>query len=270
MSAQNNAPLTPPLTENDVQQLLGSQSRSQTSASTNLKRPARSSFSTSGPTEYLKIFPSLTNFALQNQLSALIELAEIVDLNADSASHMDESRLLLVAPLILSYIITDELPPARIALSRLPESLSVHSLSRALLKLLASVQNRSYSMVYKSAETLVDVVQESDFFDKALTAVIKVMTERLLSTFRHKTMLLLAKAYTTIRLSVAQSYLDLAEDDIVEVSKKYNWTYDPSNQTFIPSRFSSTASVPLSGGSTSSLTTVKLVISGAAQLELRV
>ncbi|KAI5119946.1 hypothetical protein M0805_002135 [Coniferiporia weirii] len=258
MSVQYDAPLTPPLTENDAQH----QSTS-TKASASASSSAASSY---GATVYQNVFQSLADFAMQDRLPALVDLALAADLNVDSESRLDQSRLLLVAPLVLSYITLDELSSARIAMSRLPAILAEHTLSRALFKLLDSVQIRLHPAIYKNAGDLTALVQQPNFFDKSLAAVIKLMTEQFISTFRHKMMELIARAYTSISISMVQPYLNLPEEDVRRAAKNYGWTYDSETRIINPSSSTMPATSSF-GSSVSSLSTVGLLVNGAAQLE---
>ncbi|THH06715.1 hypothetical protein EW145_g3892 [Phellinidium pouzarii] len=263
MSTPYNAPLTPPLTENDTRPQRASQQQHTTVTS-----PKASGVVTNGYTVYQDVFQSLSNFAMQNRLSALVDLALVADMNASSESRSEESRLILVAPLVLSYIILGELPSARITLSQLPENLAAHPLSRTLLKLLASLQNRAHPSVYKNAADVADVVQEPEFFDKKLAVIVKLLTDRLIRTFRHKMMELVARAYSSIHLSLAQTYLSLPEEDVYDAVKSYGWMYDSGTQVLHPLYTPmSLSSVDPFDAAVSTLSTVKLVVGGAAQLE---
>lgn len=67
----HNAPLTPPLTENDAQHLA---SQSQASSAQGAQRTGHA------PTVYQDIFPRLSNLAIQNHLADLVALAEEADI----------------------------------------------------------------------------------------------------------------------------------------------------------------------------------------------
>ena len=85
------------------------------------------------------------------------------------------SRLLLTAPLVLSYLILDDMydskvrnavyfadfatrPPGRFALTRLPSPLQNHPITEGLFNLLASTSERNYSQVYVRATALVETL----------------------------------------------------------------------------------------------------------------
>ena len=88
----------------------------------------------------------------------------------------DVSRLLLTAPLVLAYLILDDMydlrttnarylliyfairPPARFALTRLPSPLLHHPPTEGLFNLLASTSERNYSQVYVRAKALAETL----------------------------------------------------------------------------------------------------------------
>jgi len=66
-------------------------------------------------------------------------------------------------------------PPARYALTRLPDNLASHPLSKTLLGLLACTWERRHSKVYSRSESLFNMVGQPDFFDPNLATVIAGM-----------------------------------------------------------------------------------------------
>jgi COP9 signalosome complex subunit 8 len=68
-------------------------------------------------------------------------------------------------------------PPARYALTRLPDKLAVHPLSQALFGLLAATSERNYHHIYSRAESLFHHAQQPDFPDEKLGEVIASMTK---------------------------------------------------------------------------------------------
>jgi COP9 signalosome complex subunit 8 len=106
-------------------------------------------------------------------------------LNAQNDGDRYHSRLLVVAPLVLAYLIRDELyvylrieasaglitnfsSPAYYALTRLPDNAMGQPLCQALLSLLASTWERKHAMVYSRAESLHYMVEQSDFVNAKL------------------------------------------------------------------------------------------------------
>ncbi|TFY71883.1 hypothetical protein EVG20_g1134 [Dentipellis fragilis] len=81
---------------------------------------------------YYQIFPQIASLAAKGEIQELIELAERADLNGVHDTH--PSRLFVTAPLVLGYLIRDEVPPAKFALTRLPNSIAVLPLSQARLR----------------------------------------------------------------------------------------------------------------------------------------
>lgn len=72
-------------------------------------------------------------------------------------------------------MLTSRSPPARYALTRLPDNLASLPLSQALLDLVASASERKHVKVYTRAESLFNLVSEPDFFDAKLASVIAEM-----------------------------------------------------------------------------------------------
>lgn len=68
-------------------------------------------------------------------------------------------------------------PPARYALTRLPDKLAAHPLSQALFGLLASTSERLYEHIYSRAESLFRYAQQPDFPDQKLGEVVASMTK---------------------------------------------------------------------------------------------
>jgi len=257
-----NALLTPPISDKDAEAMLGGHKTSAQSGSASTVTAGQ------GPTVYQQLFPTLANLAVQSDLQDLVRTAEGGDIEVEPESNFDETRLLLVAPLVLAYINLDDTPPARIALSRLPDHLQSHPLTGALLRLIAATRYRNYATVYKSAEELVGVVQASGFFDPSLAAIIKLLIDRFIETFRQRTVVLLAKAYTSITVEQTQVYLGLPAELVLSVALGSGWSYDAANQVLTPSAARLRGNpVPLNRGKGSSLSTFGAVVGSASQLE---
>jgi len=253
--------LTPPISDRDAEAMLG--------GSQNIPATASSmSAAMQGHIAYQEMFPTIATLAMQNHLKELVSLAEEGDLDVGSEGNFDEARLLLIAPLVLSYMILDNLPPARLALSRLSDHLNSLPLSSALLRLVAAARYRNYSLVYKSAGELVDVVQSPGFFDTSLAAVIKVLTDRFLESFRQKALILLTKAYTSITLLQTQVYLGLKAELVLAVAQNAGWSYDQTKQILTPPTVPPRSHVPtLSFARGSSLKTFDAVVDSVSQLD---
>ncbi|KAI0672903.1 hypothetical protein C8Q78DRAFT_969737 [Trametes maxima] len=186
-------------------------------------------------TTYELLFPSISDLARSGSLRELIEVAERGDLSGDY--HTDPTRLYLVAPLVLAYLIVDELPQARHALTRLPENLTLFDLSKGLLQLLAATSERKYPAIYRHAEALHQFVLQPAFLDAGLGQILAGMITAFILAFRTKTFTLLSRAYTSIPLSLAQSYLGYPPEqsqEVLNAASASNWKFDPNTQILAP------------------------------------
>ncbi|CAL1705759.1 unnamed protein product [Somion occarium] len=168
---------------------------------------------------YQLLFPTLADLASKGSYRELVDVAERADWNAEGDHH--PSRLLIIAPLVLGYLILDDLPPARFALSRLPRSLESQPISHALFNLLASTSERRYEKIYVRAEQVVLAAQAFQIPGR-------------------KTFALLSKAYSSLPLSVVQTYLGFTAEQAISVATEFNWSYDAQTQIFAPSASGST------------------------------
>ncbi|KAI0636661.1 hypothetical protein C8Q77DRAFT_1093947 [Trametes polyzona] len=216
-------------------------------------------------TTYELLFPSITQLAKNGSLRELIEVAERGDLSGEY--HADPSRLLLVAPLVLAYMILDELPAARHALTRLPDSLAAVPLSQGLFQVLASTHERKYPDVYRRAAELHQFVSQPVLPNADFGQVLAGMVTSFVGAFRKKTFDLLSRAYTSIPLPLARWYLGYSEDQTEEFSHVVQaWKFDPTTQIFTPSRQSASSSKK--GAYTqSTLQALNLVADTVANLE---
>ncbi|KAI0647372.1 COP9 signalosome [Trametes meyenii] len=186
-------------------------------------------------TTYELLFPSISDLARSGSLRELIEVAERGDLSGEY--HADPSRLYLVAPLVLAYLIVDELSQARHALTRLPDNLTSFDLSKGLLHLLAATSERKYPAIYQYAEALHQFVLQPAFSDAGLGQILAGMITSFVEAFRTKTFKLLSRAYTSIPLSRAQSYLGYPPEqsqEVLNAAMASNWKFDQNTQILIP------------------------------------
>ncbi|KAF7986550.1 hypothetical protein HWV62_26280 [Athelia sp. TMB] len=182
-------------------------------------------------TSYELLFPTLSNLAHQGNYRQLISAAEFGDLKADDDRH--PTRLLLIAPLVLAYLIEDDLPPAKLVLSRLsPEKLGSLPLAQALLGLLASTWEKKYDHIYSRVEYLTNNAQQAQFAEPKLGEVITIMV----------------KAFAALG--------DLG------------WTYDASSETLTPPAEGAASSIPTATQGPSSLHKFNLMADSTARLEL--
>ncbi|PPQ93228.1 hypothetical protein CVT25_015226 [Psilocybe cyanescens] len=212
------------------------------------------------PEVYQNAIPLMSEAIARDDYSRLVHIAERTDTSCTNERH--QSRLLIIAPLVLGHLILDDLTPARYALLRLPDNLASLPLSRALSALVTATVNRQHSAVYDHANTLNTVVSHPDFTDKELAGVISQLLSVFIDTFRQRTFALLSKAYTSLPLSLACIYLALPAEQVIDAAQKHSWSYDFSGQILNPVK-----GPDISLQSFSSLTTFGLVSDSVAKLE---
>ena len=120
-------------------------------------------------------------------------------------------------------------------LTRLPDTLRSQPLVQALFKLLASVSERKYANIYSRAEQLHQFVSDPSSPVQPLGPLLAGMITAFLGAyhmtmsyyadsvnrgcsvdaFRKKTFDLLARAYTSIHVPLAQTYLGLTAEQVV-------------------------------------------------------
>ncbi|EKM55327.1 uncharacterized protein PHACADRAFT_55522, partial [Phanerochaete carnosa HHB-10118-sp] len=183
-------------------------------------------------TPYRQAFATLVELASAGSFEMLAEVAESADLT--TAQDTSPERFLVVAPLILSYYILDNVPPALQAIARLPDVLKTHPLGQELFRLGASVLERKYGNVYPRANDLLQVLQSTQISGADFQAVTTGLLTKFIDTFRQRTLVLLSKAYTSIPLSLAQSYLNCLPEQVLAVATQHRWGYDASTQTLTP------------------------------------
>ncbi|OBZ69262.1 COP9 signalosome complex subunit 8 [Grifola frondosa] len=215
-------------------------------------------------TSYELLFPKLAELAVNGNFEELIQVAERGDLTGIQDTH--SSRLFVIAPLVLSYLILDQLSSARFALTRLPNNIAAQPLSQMLFNLLASTWERKYASVYSRADDLFNLVQQPGFPDTTLAQVLAGLVTTFVEAFRKKTFELLSKAYTSISLPIAQVYLGLQAEQVLTAASRNGWAYDANTQILTPAK---TAKMSLSGtiAGPSSLTSFNLVAESVARME---
>ncbi|RPD66449.1 hypothetical protein L227DRAFT_649170 [Lentinus tigrinus ALCF2SS1-6] len=240
---------------------------------------------TSQPTQksaYELLFPSIVELARSGSIQDLIEVAERGDLSADQDKN--PARLLLVAPLVLAYLIVDELyaatrsdsiratlitflsPSARHVLTRLPDTLATQPLVQGLFNLLASVCERKYTNIYSRAEQLHQFVSGPSFSGELLGPILAGMVTAFVDAFRKKTFNLLARAYTSIPLPLAQTYLGWTAEQVVNVAVPAGWEFHETRFILTPPQQSSSSSRSVDSAP-SSLLALNLVVDTVANLE---
>ncbi|KAH9030607.1 COP9 signalosome [Lactarius pseudohatsudake] len=163
----------------------------------------------------------------------LIQAAE----RADLVAHDDHlTRLLIAVPLVLSYLIVNDLPSAKFALLRIPDAVASVPLAQATLKLFASVWERRYENIFSRGEALSNLARRADHLQEDLAEVIAGLVGTFIESFRQRTFVLVSKAYTTIPLSLAQVYLGLQSDHLLRVTSSEGWHFDAPSQILTPVR----------------------------------
>ncbi|KAH7889525.1 hypothetical protein F5I97DRAFT_1844907 [Phlebopus sp. FC_14] len=253
----NQGPPTPPPTSTTE---LRDEARD-SAVSTSKTSSSFSQFPPAAVDSYQQAFPQIYEFAMRNDFSAVAQLAQIHDLNGTNDNSY--TRLLLVVPLVLAYLVLDNLTLAQHVLMRLPESLLHLPISRALTNLLASASERNYANIFSRVQTLCILVEQPDFPDSALAKVVILMAAAFADSFRQRAFTLLSGAFASIKVSQAQMYLGSTREELLAASST-RWQYDAGTDTLHP------IAVASSSGSTapslpSSLGTFQVVANGLAE-----
>ncbi|PIL24274.1 hypothetical protein GSI_14027 [Ganoderma sinense ZZ0214-1] len=221
--------------------------------------------STANKTSYELIFPSLVILARSGTTKELIQMAERADLNGSDG--LDQTRLFVVAPLVLAYLIADEITPARSALARLPNALSGLPITQAFFSLLASVSERKYTQIYSRAQALRDMVSQPDFPDAELGQLLVGLIDAFVEAFRKKTFALLARAYTSLPLALAQTYLGLTAEEVVNGAVPAGWAFHETTYILTPPKQSPFSARRAVDATPSTLSALSLVAESVANLD---
>ncbi|KAG2362486.1 hypothetical protein BDR07DRAFT_1284470 [Suillus spraguei] len=188
---------------------------------------------------YQQVFPQLSDLAEQKNFIAITNIAEHHDLNG--SNDKSYSRLLLIAPLVLAYMVLDDLTPAQHALARLPENVSSHPLSHALAALLVSASERKYENTYARAQELFQMSQQSDFPDSRLGKTVGLLVNDFLDEFRKNTFTLVSRAFACLHITEAQKLLGLGRKEVLAIANSNHWQFDAASGILRPLN----ASLPL-------------------------
>ncbi|KAH9079152.1 COP9 signalosome [Lactarius deliciosus] len=173
----------------------------------------------------------------------LIQAAE----RADLVAYDDPlTRILVAVPLVLSYLIVNDLPSAKFALLRIPDAVASVPLAQATLKLFASVWERRYENIFSRGEALSNLARKADHLQEDSAELIAGLVGTFIESFRQRTFVLVSKAYTTIPLSLAQVYLGLRSDHLLRVTSLEGWHFDAHSQILTPVRIARTEPSPAS------------------------
>ncbi|KAG6814566.1 hypothetical protein H0H92_000094 [Tricholoma furcatifolium] len=238
----NGPPTPPPTTEVEIQDEARAIAENPPTAAIGLTSASAS------PDAFQEAFPAIIDLASHSNFHGLIKIAEATCLRSDSDSDHRMTRLLLVGPLILAYMIIDDLPPARFALTQLPESIASMPLSKSLAKLLTFTWDRQHANVYAQARALYEVVHEPGFFDEQLASILTGLITAFVESFRRRTFILLSTVYTSLPVSLAQMYLGMKEDELLAAAQGEGWFYESSTNVFIPQATKSTCISPPESG----------------------
>ncbi|KXN92185.1 COP9 signalosome complex subunit 8 [Leucoagaricus sp. SymC.cos] len=257
----NAPPTPPPTTATELQD----QSRNQPQASSSNPPAPASSLSTADDS-FPATFPLIVDLAGKAQYHELLLRAEETDVLSNSSRS--PSRLFTVSPLVLTYLIVDNIPPAQYALSRLPDPLLAMPLTKALLELVSATAERRYSQIYARAEALFNLVAQPNFSDTKLASLIANLVTNFLETFRERTFALISKAYSSLPLSLAQIYLGLPGEQIVRAAEQHGWIYDVSSQILEPKPMADASpSAAVQNLPISSLSAFKFIADSVGELE---
>ncbi|KAJ7572042.1 COP9 signalosome [Mycena floridula] len=217
---------------------------------------------------YQTSFPEISNFASQRNWPKLIRHAEHYERTAGKL----RSLVLMTIPLVIAHLIEDELPEAHFALGRLPSGLQSFHMVHELGNLVTATTKRKYTMVYSGAESLRNQAAQPSAPEPALAALVVDMVTQFIDSFRSRSLHLLSKAYTSLPIALAQSYLGLGPEPLLAVVQNQGWTYESATQILIPKAPVVAAAAPgIAKGSfsgLSSLTSFDFVANSVGRLEM--
>ncbi|KAI6036427.1 hypothetical protein BKA83DRAFT_4162648 [Pisolithus microcarpus] len=180
--------------------------------------------------------------------SEVVRYSETIDLKGQNPRS--PSRLLLIVPLALSYLILDNpVTLAQLAVARLPENSRFHPLTRTLGNLVASASGHQYAQVYAHAEIMCSLTQQPESASDDLANLITNLVTLFVELFRRKTFTLLSRAFSSIETTQAQIYLGLSREQPViwydvrngflhqskfSVATSGAWQYDSTSDVLYP------------------------------------
>ncbi|KAI6166851.1 hypothetical protein EDD17DRAFT_1541579 [Pisolithus thermaeus] len=212
---------------------------------------------------YQQAFPNIYELAIQRDFLALVRYSETIDLKGQNPRS--PSRLLLIVPLALSYLILDNLALAQLAVARLPENSRFHPLTRTLGNLVASASEHQYAQVYAHAEIMCGLAQQPEFANGDLANLITNLVTLFVESFRRKTFTLLSRAFSSIETTQAQIYLGLSRERLLSATSGA-WQYDSELDVLYPPGKNET-SLCANRPAPSSLDTLDSVASDLIKLE---
>ncbi|KAG5719599.1 hypothetical protein E4T56_gene8948 [Termitomyces sp. T112] len=257
----NGPPTPPPTTETEIQDQARVIAEIPPTATTPLL-PASAQ-----PDAFQAAFPVIVDLASQSNFQGLIQVAENANLQSDADTNRRLTRLLVLGPLVLAYLIVDDLPPARFALTQLSEDISSTPLSHSLFELLASTWDRKHANVYLRARELNNLVQQPSFFDEQLGSVLTALVTIFVEAFRRRTVILLATSYASLPAPLAAMYLGMKQDELLTAAQNEGWSYNGSTNVFVP-KIEASIATRMMQPPPSSLSSFHFVTNSVAKLEL--
>ncbi|KAI0273464.1 COP9 signalosome [Gloeopeniophorella convolvens] len=259
-----DGPLTPPPTSQDTPIVDASVTGTAPSANATVQAAPPEANATPAESPHLPLFPPIAALQANADYQGIIQAAERADLVAVNDEH--PTRLVITAPLVLSYLIVDDL---KFALTRLPTAVASLPLAQAVFNLFASAWERRYEHVYRRAEVLFNLVQQADFPHPDVGAVIAGLVKAFLEAFRQRTFALVSRAYTSIPLPLAQTYFGLPNEQFLSVVSAQGWQFDASTQVLTPAPVARAAPSAVAGAwhSPSTLSVFDVVTDSVARLE---
>jgi len=134
-----------------------------------------------------------------------------------------------------------------------------------LFNLLASTSERNYSQVYVRAKALAETLNA----DADLSVFGPSMVKSFVGSFRTRAFHLVSKAYTSVPVSLAESYLGLSRDELLPIVTRHKWKHDPNTDILTPAHLRNVNARHIQGAVSgpSTLVTFDIVTNGVALLE---
>ncbi|KAH8826864.1 hypothetical protein DL96DRAFT_1604588 [Flagelloscypha sp. PMI_526] len=181
---------------------------------------------------YTARFDLIKDLALAGNLAEMLNFAQEADVQGkDEASA---THFLIIVPLVLGYLIEGSLPAARHTLTSLPRGFHNTPLWKALITLVASVTEKKFAHVYVRANELKAIPAAAGFQLPQLSPVVTVLVDRFIEDYRNKTSTLVSNAFTSIPVTIAQSYLGLDSATVLTGAQQAGWSYDAGTKMLFP------------------------------------
>ncbi|KAG6833654.1 hypothetical protein H0H87_002850 [Tephrocybe sp. NHM501043] len=212
----NGPPTPPPTTEAEIQDEARLNQAAQ-GATTTVPPPAPTPTPPAEPDVFQEVFPVILELASQSNFRGLIQAAENATINvrmptsffsrlqaaltlqgqSDPDSDRRLTRLLVLGPLIIAYLIVDDL---QVCLTYF---------------LPAMINLWKHVSVYSRAQELRNLVNVQGFFDGQLASLLTSLLSIFVQSFRQRTVALLSVAYTSLPVPLAQRYLGMEQVELL-------------------------------------------------------